>query len=300
MHVLTVLLSVWFNIGADFVDKLIARTGRAKDFAFWTNVIQFMLLLPLVGLVTPIPYKALALCASVGAITAYGRIPWYHALAVQGQGLSRLTPFVRLSSIFVLLGAIFILKEPNSPERFVGGGLIILASIIVLLDEPLTTVRKLLETNRAPLFAIIFAISSSAVPLLYKYLVNEGLNLFSIYFYLKLFQATFIMLSSSHGAISSLHMTSFVAFKLIIFARILQTCAALFYLYALTRIDLSVAEPIAALGPFFIIVTELLLRWKNVGLDKLISRESYSSRSATARALSVALAIFGLLLMLRR
>jgi drug/metabolite transporter (DMT)-like permease len=298
MQFFSVLLSVWLNIGADFIDKSVARTGRAQNFVFWTNVIQFFLLLPLIGLVGPIRYDDLVLCAFVGALTAYGRIPWFQALSLEGQDLSRLTPFVRLSGVFVLIGAIFVLNEPYSPGRLVGGGLVILASIVVLLDKPLDAICDLLAHNKAPLYAILFAISIAAVPLLYKFLVNDGYNLFSIYFYLKLFQALFIVLSSSHGAISSLRTTSFLAFKWILFARILQTAAALLYLYALTDMDLSVAEPIAALGPFFVIAVEIAIRWKIFGLRKLVS-EQLSYRVIATRACSVALACIGLLMMLR-
>lgn len=260
MPFVLVLMSVWLNIAADFIDKAISQRGTAQNLAFWTNVIQFFLILPLIGLVHPLPLQSLGLCLVVGAITAYGRIPWFRALAAQGQELSRLSPFVRLSSVFVLLGAIFILGEQFNALKFLGGCLLILGAMLSLFDSRIISLRIFVTDNRAPFFAMIYAVCNATVPLLYKFLVNEGEDLLSIYFYLKLFQAIFIVLSSAQGAISSLNTTTFNAFRLIVVARILQTSAALVYLFALTKLQLSLAEPIAALGPFFVLLVEAVLR----------------------------------------
>jgi uncharacterized membrane protein len=294
MPVFSVLLSVWFNITADFIDKAISQQGKAQNLAFWTNVIQFFLILPLIGLVRPIPIQHLVLCGMVGAFTAYGRIPWFRALATQGQALSQLTPFVRLSSVFVLLGAIFLLGEPFNVTKFTGGSLLIFGAMLSMLDSRIVSFRGFLLDNRAPLFAMTYAVCNSSVPLLYKFLVNEGEDLLSIYFYLKIFQALFIILSSAHGAISLLHTTTFDAFRLIVVARILQTSAALVYLYALTHLQLSVAEPIAALGPFFVLISEAALRRFGRGPGYLLGG---ATRNLKVQLISSSLATVGLVLL---
>jgi drug/metabolite transporter (DMT)-like permease len=292
MPFVSVLLSVWLNITVDFIDKTISQRGTAQNLAFWTNVIQFFLILPLIGLVHPVAIESLGLCGMVGVLTAYGRIPWFRALAIQGQELSRLTPFVRLSSVFVLLGAIFILGEPFNPLKFLGGCLLILGAMLSLLDSRTISLGIFLVDNRAPLFAMLYAACNAAVPLLYKFLVDEGEDLLSIYFYLKFFQAVFIIASSAQGAISSLQTTTFDAFRLIVVARILQTSAALVYLYALTKLQLSIAEPIAALGPFFVLIVEAAHR--RLGRPPGGGR---SPGSLKARLVSSTLASLGLVLL---
>jgi drug/metabolite transporter (DMT)-like permease len=297
MGYLGVLVSVWLNIAADFIDRSVSQSGQAKNLAFWTNVIQFFLIVPLIGLVHPMPFDALIWCIVVGALTAFGRIPWFRALAVQGQSLSRLSPFVRLSSFFVLLGAIFILDEPFNEAKFGGGCLLIFASILALLDEPLQTIRQLFNKNKSSLYATLYALSNSAVPLLYKFLVNRGEDLFSIYFELKVFQALFIGMASAQGIVAIQRTTSFGTFKLIVFARILQTLAALVYLGALSGLALSVAEPIAALGPFFVLLVEFVLLM--FGRTPTTYEVRWSRRRITTRVASAMLAAAGLLLMLR-
>lgn len=288
MPFISVLMSVWLNIGADFIDRRISQLGSARNLVFWTNVIQFFLILPLAGLVHSLAYQSVALCALVGAITAYGRIPWFRALATN-QEISQLTPLVRLSSIFVLLGAVFVLGEPFRLPIFFGGCLLVLGAALSLLDTSAVSLRMSLPANKAPLFALLYALCNATVPLLYKYLVSGGEDLFSVYFHLKAFQALFIGLSSAQGTISSLRLATFDACRLIVIARILQTTAALIYLYALSVLELSVAEPIAALGPFFVLLAEKLFYRKQAPLS--------SRASIGVRWLSCALASLGLLVL---
>jgi hypothetical protein len=95
--------------------------------------------------------------------------------------------------------------------------------------------------------------------LLYKFLVDQAAPILTIYFFLKVFQAAVFMahafytgrLIGSFGKIYDL--------RIFVFARILQTLAALVYLFVIQGNDLSAIAPLAALGPLLVIGIERII-----------------------------------------
>lgn len=281
-----VLATVGLNVWADFMDRRAAGRSDPSALSLWTTIVQFILVMPLIGLVSQPTTTEIIICACVGAFTALSRIPWYRALSTPGQSLSRLTPFTRLSSVLVLILAVTLLGEEVSMQKFLGALLMVAGALAVSLQHSFTSLKDYVVTNKAIALVLIFACSLAATSVFYKYMMNAGVALITTYFLLKFFQcASAIAYNTYRGTLFN----SFLAIsdlQLFVRARTLQTAAAFLYLFVLRNLDLSTVEPIAAAaGPalYFLI-------------DQVQARRAPRQASADARPpiIGQALTIFGL------
>jgi hypothetical protein len=201
----------------------------------------------------------LALSFAVGAISVAGRIPWYRALAADGERLSRLAPFSRLSSVVVLALAVLVLGEKLGEAQLAGALAMILGSLLMSLEGKVTSLRTYLAANRALLQVGLFAISIAFISVYYKYMMNLGTSIITAYFFLKFGQCT---VAVSQAIAQRTLTTSFAAIldlQLFVQARAVQTAAALLYILILRDVDLSRAEPLAAaIGPVMFLIIEKL------------------------------------------
>jgi drug/metabolite transporter (DMT)-like permease len=284
------------NVIVDFIDRKSAYQSDYYALALWTTIFQFLLILPLVGLVHLMSARAFVYCALVGAFSAYARVPWFRALDTHMQTLSRLSPFVRLSSIMVLFGAYVLLGEPFSYSKVGGGLLMIAGSVLVTLDNPVKSVRSFLEYNHAAGLVLIYAASLASISVLYKYLLNEEVDIFSVYFFLKLFQAIAISIITSYNGTLTQSYEKIPAMRLFVFGRTIQTISALVYLLALRGLKLSVAEPIAALVPLVVLGIEMIGgRWL-VNQNEL-QLQKVPTRTVSVRVASLVIVSLGLYLL---
>ncbi|MFZ1219275.1 MAG: EamA family transporter [Chthoniobacterales bacterium] len=256
MPELLLSLTLILNVCADFADRCSTSRASALTVSFWASICQLLLMLPFIGLVGSFPISHIFLCLVVAIVSAAGRILWYRALAESTESLATLAPFLRLSSVFVVLFAFLILHEPFTVMKIAGTLLIILGSALVTLDQPKRSIAALLTNNRAVLLVLIFAISMSTVTVLYKYLLNAGAQIWTAYFYLKGFQAAFLLILASQRPVNKSGFFDAHDARLFLFARVLQTSAAVIYLTALRNADLSSVEPIMALAPFIYLFIE--------------------------------------------
>jgi hypothetical protein len=94
----------------------------------------------------------------------------------------------------------------------------------------------------------------------YKWIFNQepGLDFFTVYFYLKVFEflAIAAFVASSAAFRSRFHLISNP--QAFVGARSVQTLSGLLFVFVLNNMDISVAEPIAAAGPLFAIAWERL------------------------------------------
>ncbi len=291
------IAAVLLNVLVDFMDRVSVRGHDYRLLALWTAVIQFLLILPFVGLVDLLPLWAIGLCASVGAFSAFGRMLWYRALDRHGAALSRLTPFVHFSGIMAIAGAYFILREPLPQSAFIGGALIVLGSFVVMLDRPSETLSAFLKSNTSAMLVLVFAASMSAIAIMYKYLLNAGLALFAIYFFLKLFQAAAMLLTFAlYRRGIAMHATPVAHTRMFVLGRAIQTLTALAYLFVLSGLELALVEPIVALSPLVVLALEFL------GLDRRMGASERETddggrRVLVMRILAILLVIAGALLM---
>ena len=111
--------------------------------------------------------------------------------------------------------------------------------------------------NRDAALATIFALSIASISVTYKSLLNSHIDLFTVYFFLKTFQ---VLSFISYSVLNETFVSTFrniSHLRVLVAGRVLQTVAALIYLLALSRLDLSVVEPIAALGPLMVFGIEI-------------------------------------------
>jgi drug/metabolite transporter (DMT)-like permease len=285
------------NIIVDFIDRRTVVQGDRFALSLWTTIIQLLLILPLIGLVNPIPFQAVVLCAVVGAFSAFARIPWYRALATKRQTLSRLSPFVRLSSVISLLCAFLLLGEPFTYQKAGGGLLMVFGSLLITMDNPAENLKKFVEYNRAAGLALIFAASTAAIAVMYKYLLGKGVDLFSMYFYLKLFQLGSVLAVNLKGGALATSYRKIKHLRLLVVARLLQTIAALTYLLALSGLNLSVVEPIAALSPFLVLGIEFF-NSRRAG-ENADHQVHWPRRVIMVRLISLVIVSLGLLMLYR-
>jgi drug/metabolite transporter (DMT)-like permease len=268
------LAMMLINISADFLDKKSSRKTNSYAMALWTNSFQFLLLLPLIGMVHMMPVPQMAICFLVALFTAYGRLLWYKALSFQKESLSRLTPFTRFSSVVVLIAAFTLFHEPFSGIKASGGILMVIGTVVIGFEKFNGSIKQLFINNKAAGYVIVFAASSASIAILYKYLLNESLTILTVYFFLKAFQmAVFVF----HSLYTNKFRGSFANIKdlrVFVVARILQTVAAFIYIFVIQGSTLSTVAPLAALNPLMVTLVEYLLkkymrfRKKEVGAEE--------------------------------
>lgn len=78
-------------MAVDFMDRRTVQRGDFYALTLWTMIVQFLLILPLIGLVKPMPLVAYIICAAVGGFSAFSRVSWYRAISAHGQTLSRIS-----------------------------------------------------------------------------------------------------------------------------------------------------------------------------------------------------------------
>lgn len=303
MFVLLLVAVVGLNVWADFIDRRAAARSDASALSLWTTIVQFILVIPLIGLVGQITPAQIVVCALVGAFTALARIPWFQALSMADQKLSRLTPFTRLSSVIVLVLAFTFLGEPFSIQKFLGALLMVAGAFAISLDRSFTSFRNYLVNNRAILLVLVFACSLAAISVFYKYMMNAGVPIVTTYFFLKLFQCVSALAFNAHNGTVRRSFSAILDLQLFVQARTLQTLAAFLYLFVLRFVDLSTVEPIAAaIGPllYFAIdkIGERRARRSNQG-SAGVPIEGSNSRSTGLAILGLAATVVGLFFVAR-
>jgi drug/metabolite transporter (DMT)-like permease len=292
---LTGILSVAVHV----IDRAWNRQSDVYALTLWSSLLQLLMVLPFAGLVSVLPWGIAGLLFAVGAITAYARVSWYRALASPGDSLSRLLPLTHSSGFIVLVLAYFLLGEAMPPQAVVGGTAMIAGAILISLEQPGATIREFLAMNLALGFILLQSLGRAANNISYKWVFNQGdFDFFTVYFYLKVFE--FLSIATIIVGFKDLrarcrHIQNPRA---LVVARGLQTMSGLLFILVLSNIDISLAEPISACGPFFAIVWELLDR--RYGLIARMGGQPAPDRvlSATAwtlRVLGTAAIIIGFL-----
>ena len=253
---LLLILVIFTNITIDFLDKRTSLGSDPMALAMWSNVIQFFLILPLIGLVGGFQVAHLLLCFIVGAVSVVGRMAWYKALSKKGEELSRIAPFSRFSSIISLSFGVLVFREVIQQYQIIGGFLMICGAVVIGFEKQKGNFKDYIKSNRFIAYVLLFAATSASISILYKYLLLEDLNLFSIYFYLKFFQVITIVLYSAFTKTLSTSYQKISYLKPFVANRIFQTAAALLYLLALKNMPLSRVAPISAMSPFVFLLVD--------------------------------------------
>ena len=254
---------VGLNVWADFIDRRAAFRSDAVALSLWTTIVQFLLVMPLIGIVGRLTPTQIGVCALVGAFTALARIPWYRALSTPGQKLSRLAPFTRLSSVIVVVLAFTLLGEAFSMKKLFGALLMVAGALVISLDRSFTGFRDFFAGNRAVLLVLIFACSLAVISVFYKYMLNAGVPIITTYFFLKLFQCAASVAHGYHRGGLGRSFSAILDLQLFVRARALQTLAAFLYLFVLRHVDLSTVEPIAAaIGPLLYLTIDKVSEWR--------------------------------------
>ena len=259
MYYALLIATLGTNLTADFLDRRTTRGSDPYSLTLWTGIVQFLLIVPLIGFVGTLAVEQLFACLVVGTLASLGRIRWYTALSDAREQLSRLAPFLRLSSVFVFVMAVVVLGERPSALKVVGAGLIIVSALLVSLERASTSLRGMVANNRAALLVMTFAVSTAAIGVLYKYLLVEGVSIWASYFYVRLFQLVPILIIGFHrSAVVDAHMR-ISNLRLFVFTRVLQTAAAFMYLLVLRHLPLTTVEPLGALSPFLLLAAERVM-----------------------------------------
>jgi uncharacterized membrane protein len=252
VYELLLVLTIGINITADFIDRSSSNKSDAYVLTLWMSLVQFLLIFPLIGLVGTLSISQFALVAAIGAFTSFGRIRWFRALAQKSEQLSRLAPLTRISSVIVLVLAVAVLGESFSRSQALGAGLIIAGAFLISFERWSAKWRTFASNNHALWLVIIFAASSASLTVLYKYLLLSGVNTWTTYFYMKLFQAVPLILYGAHRNVLATSYLKIRNLRLFVFARVLQTAAAFLYLLVVKHLALTTLEPIAALSPLML------------------------------------------------
>lgn len=258
MFELLLLLTVCLNISSDIVDRRISGVSNPRALTLWAAILQLLLVCPFIFWLRWPGWLHLGLLLVVGAFSGFAREHWYRALAQTHEQLSRFVPFVRLSSVLVLALAILLLGETMTPMMAAGALLMIAAGFLISLERYGGNWRQFLHANRALALVAVFAASNACISVSYKYLLENELNIISIYFFLKLFQCwPLVAKAAVDGTLKSSRQEIAHPGWLVV-SRLFQTVAALVFLLVLYRLPLTRVEPLMALSPF------LYLAWERI------------------------------------
>jgi uncharacterized membrane protein len=253
---------VALNVWADFMDRRAAVQSDVNALSLWTTIVQFLLVVPLFGLVGAVTMPQLALCALIGALSTAGRATWYRALGTS-ERLSRLAPFSRISSVMVLAMAVLILGESAAPSKIAGGLILIAGAFMMSWRGPVGSIREYLASNKALVLVAIFAVSTASVSVFYRHMMLAGVSIITTYFFLKLCQLCFAVLHALRYRYLIGSHTTILDLQLFVQARAIQTAAALLYIFVLRQIDLTRVEPVAAAsGPLLFLAIEKVSDWR--------------------------------------
>jgi drug/metabolite transporter (DMT)-like permease len=297
LMILTGLLSIAVHV----IDRAWNRESDVYAMTLWSSLTQLLMVVPFAGFVSALPWGIAGVLLAVGAVTAYARVSWYRALASPGDSLSRLLPLTHSSGFIVLILAYVFLGEAMPPLAAVGGTVMILGAILISLEQPGATLREFIAMNLALGFILLQSLGRAVNNVSYKWVFNQGeFDFFTVYFYLKVFEflsIAAIVLCSRRLRSRYRHIRNSKPFLL---ARSLQTGSGLLFILVLSRMDISLAEPISASGPLFAIAWERLDR-----RYALIARmggqpsqdRALSSGALTLRVIGTAAIIGGFLLL---
>ena len=241
-----VIAVVALNVWADFTDRRAASRSDVYALALWTTIAQFLLVVPLIGLVSKLTASQFAICGAVGAFSAGARISWYRALTTSGEKLSRLAPFSRISSVMALAMAVLVLGEAPGPSKLGGALIMVIGAFMMSWRGPVGSLRQYLALNQQLVQVTIFAASTASISVFYRYMGLAGVSIVTTYFFLKLTQLSYGLLHAMWNRYLVESYAAIVDLPLFVQARTLQTAAAMLYIFVLRQLDLSQVEPIAA------------------------------------------------------
>ena len=256
MYVLLLFVTLGLNLSSDILDRRISGGSNVAALSAWTAIIQLLLIIPFVGLVDIPSLQSIGVLLVVGAFSTYARGRWYKALSNPAEKLSRFAPFVRLSSVIVLVVAVTLLGESMSPTAVFGAALMLAAGFVISLERAHTGLREFLHANRVFGLILVFACSNALITISYKYLLGQGVTILSIYFLLKLFPCTPLLVGAigDHSFMNGYRQIRNI--RLFVASRALQTVAALMFLLVLRNLDLTTVEPVVAMTPLVYVVWE--------------------------------------------
>ena len=268
----------------DLRDHKVSNDMPAEARTYWSSVIQFVLILPLVGFITlPNKPQLLLLVAGVALLSDYGRTRWFRALRT--SNLSSLVPFTRFSSIFVLLFGIILFGDRATIPKATGALLIVVGAIGSTIHEPRTALKDFMQSRKMAFYVIMFALSSASITVLQKYMMSQGITVLNAFFLLRFFQ---LIVSLAGGSSAKVSIRRFSDFHSFVLNRLMQTCTALIFLVCLNNLTLSNTVPITAMSPFFAIAIE--------GIDDRLRGKRTASQFKLAVLIPYSIVAIGLIL----
>jgi drug/metabolite transporter (DMT)-like permease len=261
LFVFLVILTGPLSITVHVLDRSWNAKSDVYAMTLWSSLFQFILVAPFIGVAQVVSPGIAGLLLCVGALSAYARTRWFAALSYSGDSLSRLVPLTRASSFIVLILAALFLGERFTALAATGGVLMIFGGLLISMEQPSATIKEFLALNLSLLFVLFFALARAVNNVSYKWILDQGrYDFYTIYVYLKLFEFLAIgaimarspRLRAGFGKIA--HKPVFAV------ARVVQTASGLLFIYVLDHMNISTAEPIAAIGPIFAVAWEWLDR----------------------------------------
>jgi len=259
VYIVLMFLTGPLSLAVHVLDRSWNSKSDVYAMSLWSSLFQFILIAPFIGAAKVVSPGITILLFAVGALSAYARTRWFVALSHSGDSLSRLVPLTRTSSFIVLVLAALVLGEGISPAAAIGGALMILGGLFISLENPYATFKEFVTMNLSLVFVVFFALARAVNNVTYKWVLNQGsYDFYTIYIYLKLFEFLAIAAIIAPSARLRGGFTRIEHKPVFLVARILQTASGLLFIYVLAHLNISTAEPIAAIGPLFAVAWEWL------------------------------------------
>lgn len=259
---LILLLSVLCSVISQLIDKHTTRKAGAWDCTTFGVVFQLVLLTPFLVLWQTPSLPIACVLLAVGMLTASARFFWYKALI--GDELSRVSPFRRLSTLFTLFLGAYVLGESEQLQdrELLGALVIVLGSLLIAFEDFKRTWRNFFHINRYIACVLYFAASLAIMKAVSREMFAEyAVTVFSAYFTMKVGQLLFVLPGLRHARRVDRIWT-------LSLSQIFQMIGAAMFLFVISKQELVLSEPIAALSPALLLVLDRIIFKEKIRMFK--------------------------------
>lgn len=225
------------------IDKELLKHSNSENFANWSILIMFVILLPFVGFVNLLSKKALAMIFFLAFLSFVNTIIVFHS--IKRDEVSRVIPFEQFNSFFAVILAIFFLGETPSAINILGILIMALSGILISMEKPYKNLKQFTQDNYAIIIILGAAIIASVNTTISKEILF-GASAFSLVFFRRLFATIFIIPRIKRPDIKN--------WPIFITSKILSTGGLIIFFYVLGKQELYLTTPILAIQPLFVLL----------------------------------------------
>ncbi|MBI2139862.1 DMT family transporter [Candidatus Woesearchaeota archaeon] len=242
--ILLITAMLFFSLGK-VIDKRLLHGISSRQFTYLTFLVDFIVVLPLAFFIELPSFWALALIASVAALSLITENLFYRG--VQLDELSRVSPFEKFTVLFAMLFGLLFLNERLGMFQYLGALGLAAGGFLISFEKPLHNFGSFLLHNKGIFLVLLSSILSGVINLFSKFILDLFAGFMALLFFRKLFSALFALPLVRAP-------TAFKKWGIFTASKVLAMAGLLLYFFVLSKQELSLTVPFLAIQPFFIAI----------------------------------------------